>query len=154
MIVVTDVDMVFLVFIYSVHKDNCNYNRKVVSASAALRFQRKVLCLFNWRRLNSLRCFWRWGGWHILSERKALHQVSEPFLHNWTWKPANCFHASDGVGGTRSHTPSTNTWRGRKIVKKKEKKKTKTRDFLHYLDHSCKGSVDRKRRVCSQQEIQ
>lgn len=69
---------------------------------------------------------------------------------NRTWKPANCFHADDGVGGARSHKPCANTCRQKKVHKKKKT----TCDFPRHLDYSCKESVDRKPRVCSQQEIQ
>lgn len=119
-----------------------------------------MLCPFNRQRLNLLMCnFFCFFGGGAGYKKKMTHLVSTE-------------SSSAGVGSFSVigrgnlqivFTPTTTVWVGRPHTsraltpaggKKIDKKKKKTCDFPRHLDYSCEESVDRKPRVCSQQEIQ
>lgn len=150
MVGVTDVDLVFLLFIYLVQIDNCNHKER----SCHLGFSNAEVdakCLFNWQRLNSLRCFLGGGGWGgvdtFCSSGKLFTRSRKLFR-------------IIGRGNLQIVFTPTPMWVGRVHKRRRaptpgeEGRKKKNCDFPHYLDYSCKGSVDRKPRVFSQQEIQ
>lgn len=116
-------------------------------------------CLFNRQRFNLLMCnlFVFLGG---RDEKKMTHLVSTEsssagvgsFSVIGRGNLQIVFTPTPTVWVGRPHTSRALTPAGGKKIDKKKTKKLVT--FPRHLDYSCEESVDRKPRVCSQQEIQ
>lgn len=123
-------------------------------ASVALRLTQS---LFDQQRLNSLRCFFCFGGG---VKNDTFCQSGKLFTR------CRKLFRIIGRGNLQIVFTPTTTWVGRVHTRRaltpgerrkkncQKKGEGGTCDFPHYLDSSCRGSVDWKRRVCSQQEIQ